>query len=146
MRRLAFTAATLALLAASVAQAAERDDSAGRKAMAEDFKPFDAMESQGWEAVAPSPFFRTIKADGSDAVQFDLKPGSYMIVAKCHCGDMEVTLVAPGGAQPMPLRSSAQAALFSIDATATGSYLAGIDMGDCDAKSCDVAVKVYRKK
>lgn len=144
MQRLALATAVLVLGAAPAALAVEQTDPGRRAELAKDFAPFDALQSQGWQG-APA-LYRTTAAGTPDAVRFELKPGAYMIVAKCHCDQMEATLVAPDGSEPRPLRSSAQAALFSLDVSAPGTYLTGVDMYACQAKSCDFAVKVYRKK
>ena len=144
MRRLWRMAAVLALVGAPLAQAAEVVDPARQAALGEDMKPFDSMQAQGWETAAVA--FRSTPQDEPDAATFELKPGAYTIVAKCHCDQMDVTLVAPNANKLPPLRSSAQAAMFSLDVPAAGTYLAGVDMNLCQAKTCDFVVKVYRKK
>jgi hypothetical protein len=144
MQALVLTAIALALAAAPAARAAELTDAARQAAFAADLKPFDAMQSQGWQGSPP--LYRTTAEGKPDGVRFALQPGSYMIVAKCHCEQMDVTLVTPDAAEPKPLRASAQAALYSLDVTAPGTYLTGVDMDACQAKSCDFVVKVYRKK
>jgi len=146
MQRLALMAAVLVLGGSPAALAGEQADAARQAELATDLKPFDAMESQGWEAPPPGAYYRTVAEGEPDAVQLQLKPGAYMIVAKCRCDQMDVTLVAPDASQPRPIRSSPQAALFGLDVSAPGTYLVGVDMGACQAKSCDFAVKAYRKK
>ncbi len=89
---------------------------------------------------------REVAASENDAVPMQLSAGAYMIVALCDCDLMDVTLVRPDGSVVQPARVSDQGAMYSLEATASGSYLAGIDMGACEEPTCRVAVKVYRKK
>jgi hypothetical protein len=134
------------LLTAEAALAAPEEDQARIAAIGERFKVFDKTAETGWETVFPAPMVRTAAAGGADAVQFDLKPGSYMIVALCQCEQMDVTLVGPDASEHPPLRSNDQGAMYAVDVTAAGTFLTGVDMGSCTAKSCDFAVKVWRKK
>lgn len=146
MRTWAVMLSTGLALAAGAASAAPQPDPGRIAAMAQRFEPFDKSGQQGWEALSTQPVVRTAPEGGNDAVQFDLKPGSYMIVALCNCDQMDVTLVRPDASEPRPARSSDQAAMYSIDVTAPGTYLTGVDMGACSEKSCDFGVKVWRKK
>ena len=145
MRRSILVALILSTLAASAAGAATEQDLERQAAMAQRFEPFDSAGGPGWETAFPTPFFRTVASGKPEAVPLGLKPGAYMVVVLCNCRSMEVTLVGPGQATIAPLRSSEQAAMYSLDVPVAADYLAGVDMGVCDEAQCDFAVKVYRK-
>jgi hypothetical protein len=140
---LGFAAALLGVCAAS---AAPETDLERQAAMALRFEPFEGAGGPDWAPAFPSPMVRMVGAGKPDAAPLSLKAGSYMIVVLCNCGSMEVTLVGPNRKEIAPLRKGDQAAMFSLDVDADSDWLAGVDMGDCDEKACDFAVKVWRKK
>ena len=136
----------IAVLGASSLHAAPEQDLEREAAMAQRFAPFDSGGGPDWENAFPTPFLRTVGAGKPEPVAFSLKPGAYMIVVLCNCRSMKVSLVDTKGNTIAPLRINDQAAMYSLDVTAAGDYLTGIDMGGCDEKACDVGIKVYRKK
>lgn len=144
--RLALLFAVPAVLAAAPALAAPETDLERQAAMALRFEPFDGAGGPDWETAFPAPFVRAVAAGKPDAAPLPLKAGSYMIVVLCDCGSMDVTLVGPGKQEIQALRKSDQAAMYSLNVAADSDWLAGVDMGDCDEKACDFAVKVWRKK
>ncbi len=146
MRRAIYTGLALSLLLASAVRAAPEEDPSRQVAMAERLQPFDSAGGDDWEPAFQFPFYRDAASGESDAVTMSLTPGAYMIVTLCNCQTMEVTLVGPGGVTIQPVRTNDQGAMYSLDAPVAGPYLVGIDMGDCEDKVCDIAVKAYRKK
>ncbi len=146
MRRAIFAALALSALMAAGARAAPQEDPDRQLAMAQRLQPFDAPGSDGWEQAFPYPFYRDAASGESDSVTMQLAPGAYMIVGLCNCASMDITLVGPGGTTIQPVRSNDQGAMYSLDVPAAGPYLVGIDMGDCVDKTCDIAVKAWRKK
>jgi len=146
MRRTVLFGLAAVLVAASAARAAPETDIERQAAMAARFEPFNGAGGPEWETAFPTPFVRAVPADKPDAVPLPLQAGAYMIVVLCDCGSMEVTLVGPSGAKVAPLKSSDKGAMYSLDVPAASDWLTGVDMGDCDEKACDFAVKVWRKK
>src|SRR5579862_7395312 len=130
--------AAVAGLLVSAAAAEPENDLERQAAMAQRFTPFDSGGGPDWENAFPTPFIRSVPAGEPEPVQFELKPGSYMIVVLCNCRVMKVTLVDSRGTTIAPLRSNDQAAMYSLDVAALGNFLTGIDMGDCDEKDCDI--------
>jgi hypothetical protein len=146
MRRLVIGGILLAVLNASAAAADPEDDITRQAALANRFEPFDRAAGSDWAPAFPTPFFRKAPSGGPEAVPLALKPGAYMVVVLCNCADMDVTLLGPGGTKIEPVRHNEQGAMYSLDVAVAGDYLTGVDMGECGAKQCDLAVKVYKKK
>ena len=131
---------------AAVSMAAAAQEAALPAALVERFAPFDQAAQEGWEATTPAPLLLTAATGKAAAAPMTLEPGSYRIVVLCDCALMDVTLLRPDSTTVPPERSGEQAAMYSLDVTIQGAYLTGVDMDDCAAVRCDVAVKVYRKK
>lgn len=144
--RIVLAGVLMSACAIGVARAEPEDDMMKQAELAGRFDPFDKAAGAEWAPAFPTPFYRKAPAEGPEAVPLRLSPGAYMIVVLCDCANMDVTLLAPGGARIEPVRKNEQGAMYSLDAPAAGDYLAGIDMGECGEKTCDLAVKVYRKK
>jgi hypothetical protein len=142
----AATGGALALVGASPALAEPEQDLARQTLMVQRFEVFDKGGGSDWEAAFPAPFVRAVAQGTPEPVMFPLKPGAYMIVVLCNCQAMAVSLLDAKGTTIAPLRSNDQAAMYSLDVDSAGDYLTGIDMNGCGDKTCDVGVKVYRKK
>jgi hypothetical protein len=135
-----------ALFLATPALAEPETDIERQAEMAQRFEPFDSMPGPGWEAAFPTPFIRQVASGKPDSVTVPLKPGAYMVVVLCNCVSMDVSLFGPDRKAMPSLRSSDQASMYSLDVAAPAEYLTGVEMGDCNDRTCDFAVKVYRKK
>ncbi len=146
MIRLILAGLAILALSPAAALAEEETDLVRQAALAERFTPFESAGGAEWEGAFATPFFRAAEAGGKDAVQMELQPGAYMIVALCNCESMDVTLVAPDVQVLQPVRFSEQAAMYSVDVGKGGIYLAGIDMAECAEAKCGFAIKAYRRK
>jgi len=146
MRPIALTCLAAMIAFAAPALAEPETDLERQAMMAQRFEPFDGAGGPDWETAFPAPFVRAVAEGKPDSVRIPLKTGAYMIVVLCNCGSMQVSLVGPGGVETKPLRAGEQAAMYSLDVPKDGEWLTGVDMGDCGEKTCDFAVKVWRKK
>lgn len=146
MGRIIVSGMLVAALFAGAAAAEPETDPARQAELAARFQPFDRAAGSQWAPAFPTPFYRKAAAGGPEAVPLSLDPGSYMVVVLCNCTGMDVTLVGPGGTKVEPIRHNGEASMYSLDVALPENYLTGIDVGDCNAAKCELAVKVYRKK
>ena len=146
MRDLILAVLCSTTLAAVPAFAAPDEDAARQAAMAERFKPFDAMTGSDWAAAFASPFYRSAAQGESDSVSLVLKPGSYTVVVLCNCEKIDMAMKAPDGSVPAPARSNDQGAMYRLDVAKGGEYEVSTTLRDCQEVSCSFAVKAYVKK
>ena len=145
MVRLAILGMTAAL-AAQAAAAAPLVGATPAQVLTERFAPFDQAAEDGWEVTTPAPLLISASVDKPAGAPLTLQPGAYRIVVLCDCDMMEVTLLRPDSTAVPAERSDDHGAMYSLDVSAAGSYLTGIDMDDCAQATCQIGVKVYRKK
>ena len=125
--------------------AAPDEDAARQAAMAERFKPFDAMTGSDWGAAFASPFYRSAAQGESDSVSLVLKPGTYTVVILCNCEKIDMAMKAPDGSVPAPARSNDQGAMYRLNVVKGGEYEVSTTLRGCQEVSCSFAVKAYVK-